>query len=232
MNPPDDLARLRTEYADRARRFAGSDAYSAFNRANLFAVQSRQRAVLDALRHYKINKLTNLRILEMGCGDGGVLAEFRWLGASPENLWGLDLLPERIRRAKEKLPLSKLFLANGQRLPLPDNCFDLTLQFTAISSILDSDLRRDIWAELLRVTRSGGLILSYDFWINPTNPHTRGLGPSEIRQSFINCPVQFMRITLAPPLARRLVPVSWGLACLIESLKLFNSHYLAVVEKR
>ena len=54
---------------------------------------------------------------------------------------------------------------------------------TAISSILDSEIRRNICADMLRVLRSpdpasgkpGGMILWYDFWLNPTNPQTRGV---------------------------------------------------------
>ncbi|MFM8320013.1 MAG: hypothetical protein ACKOC5_03775 [Chloroflexota bacterium] len=37
----DDLDRLRKEYADREKRFAGDDRYSLFNTANLFLIQQR-----------------------------------------------------------------------------------------------------------------------------------------------------------------------------------------------
>jgi SAM-dependent methyltransferase len=229
MNQPDDLARLRHEYADRARRLAGNDVYSAFNRANLFAIQSRQRVTLDALRAHGIRSFSGLRIFEMGCGSGGVLREYRWLGADAANLFGIDLLPDRLRGARQSLPAAGLTNANGQFLPFPAASFDLVLQYTAISSILDTVLRREICAELLRVTRPGGLILSYDFWLNPTNKQTLGLRPTEIRQSFPGCAIRFHKITLAPPIARRLVPRSWPLALLLESLGLFNSHYLAAI---
>lgn len=224
-----DLARLRTEYADRARRFAESDIYSAFNRANLFAIQSRQRVTLDALRAHGVRSFSGQRIFEMGCGSGGVLREYRWLGADAANLFGIDLLPDRLREARQSQPEAGLANANGQFLPFPAASFDLVLQYTAISSILDMDLRREICAELLRVTRPGGLILSYDFWLNPTNKQTLGLRPTEIRQSFPGCDIRFHKITLAPPIARRIVPLSWPLALLLESLGLFNSHYLAAI---
>lgn len=229
MNPPDDLARLRREYADRQRRFAGSDIYSAFNRANLFAVQSRQQAVVSALRQRGLTDLSPLRILEMGCGSGGVLREYHCLGAEAVNLFGIDLLPDRLKAAHRSLPEAGLTNANGQFLPFPAASFDLVLQYTAISSILDMNLRREICAEMLRVTRPGGLILSYDFWVNPTNRQTLGLRPSEIRASFPGCVIHFYKITLAPPIARRLVPYSWTLALLLENLKIFNTHYLALI---
>ena len=82
---------------------------------------------------------------------------------------------------------------------------------------------------MLRALRPGGLILSYDFWLNPTNKQTRGLRPKEIRRLFPNCACEFHKITLAPPIARRLAPLSWGLCYLLESLKIFNTHYLAAI---
>lgn len=231
MNLPDDIARLREEYADRARRFAGSDVYSIFNRANLFAVQSRQRAVLDALRAHGLKSLSGLRIFEVGCGSGGVLKEFRWLGADATRLFGVDLLTDRLHEARLYVPEAGLANANGQFLPFPAASFDLVLQYTAISSILDLDLRHAICAEMLRLTRPGGLILSYDFWLNPINKQTLSLRPSEIYQSFPGCIIRFYKITLAPPIARRLVPFSWPLALLFESLGIFNSHYLSIIKR-
>lgn len=229
MNPIDDRSRLRAEYADRARRLAGSDAYSAFNRANLFAIQTRQRAVVEALRQHGLSDLSRLRILEMGCGDGGVLVEYLGLGASPQNLYGIDLLPDRLGRARACLPACNFANADGARLPFAANSFDLVLQYTAISSILDPVLRHAVCADMLRVTSPGGLILSYDFWLNPTNRQTLGLRPAEIRQLFPDCAIHFHKITLAPPIARRIVPLSWGLAHLLESLTALNSHYLSAI---
>jgi ubiquinone/menaquinone biosynthesis C-methylase UbiE len=225
----DDLSRLRNEYEDRKRRLKGSDVYSCFNRANLFAIQGRQRAVLQALKRHGFSKLAETRVLEMGCGGGGVLTEYLGFGAFPRNLQGVDLLFERLLHAHEILPGSGFANADGQSLPFPARAFDLVLQYTAISSILDPDLRRNICADMLRVLKPGGMILSYDFWLNPTNKHTRGLRPAEIRQLFPNCVIEFHKITLAPPIARRLVPLSWTLALLLESLGIFNSHYLAVI---
>jgi hypothetical protein len=73
--------------------------------------------------------------------------------------------------------------------------------------------------------------LSYDFWLNPTNRQTRGIRPSEIRRLFPGAHLEFYRITLAPPIARRLAPCSWLLCCLLERLQAFNTHYLVAIKK-
>jgi SAM-dependent methyltransferase len=229
VKPLDDIARLRNEYEHRKQRFAESDLYSLFNRANLFIVQQRQREILTLLKKNGITDFLNLRILEMGCGGGGVLTEYLGFGASLENLHGVDLLFDRLRHAHHNLPGSGFSNADGQSLPYSSKTFDLVLQYTAISSILDSEIRRNVCADMLRVLKPDGMIISYDFWHNPTNKQTRGLGLAELSTSFPDCQIDSKRITLAPPLARRLVPISWLLSAFLEKLTIFNTHYLVAI---
>lgn len=236
----DDISRLRDEYEDRKHRFDGSDLYSWFNHGNLFALHQRQRAILSALKKNKFTSLSSLSILEMGCGGGGVLTEYLGFGAIPEKLYGVDLLFDRLLHAHNVLPTTGFANADGRALPFPAQTFDLVLQSTAISSILDPELRRNICADMLRVVRSpdpasgkpGGMILSYDFWLNPTNPQTRGIRPAEIKRLFPKCHYEFHRITLAPPITRKLASVSWGMCLFLESLKIFNTHYLVAIRPK
>ena len=233
MAKADDLKRLREEYANRENRLVGSDIYSYLNRSNLFILQSRQRAFLRALRRHQCKSLANKRILELGCGKGGVLLEFLSYGASPERLHGTDLIYNRMRETHQVLPHLPLTCADGQHLPYLGNTFDLITQFTVFSSILDQSVRANLAREMMRVLRKpGGMIMWYDFWVNPANPHARGIRPMEIRRLFPGCQCDFRRITLAPPITRHLVPFSWGLASIFESLKLLNSHYLVVIHHR
>ncbi len=229
MKSPDDIGRLRNEYERRKLRFAASDIYSVFNQANLFAMQQRQQATVAILKKSGLTHLSDLSILEVGCGGGRVLAEYLGFGASPEKLFGLDLLFDRLLEAQHMLPGSAFINGDGQSLPYAPKTFDLVLQYTAISSILDPEIRRKICADMLRVLAPGGLVLSYDFWLNPTNPQTRGLRPAEIKRLFPDCRCEFQRITLAPPIARRLAPISWGACLLLESLKILNTHYLVAI---
>src|SRR5947208_3097463 len=81
-------------------------------------------------------------------------------------------------------------------------------------------------------TAPGGLILWYDFrFNNPRNPHVRGIGAVEIRDLFPACPLKGKRATLAPPIARPVVSLSWDLGLVLEHLPFLNSHYLAVIRK-
>lgn len=237
MTEHPDVLRLREEYAERARHMDMADRYMLFNQPHLFMFQQRQRAILSTLKKNKFTDLSNKLILEMGCGGGGVLTEYLGFGALPEKMYGVDLLFDRLHHAHHILSGSGFANADGQALPFPAQTFDLVLQSTAISSILDEELRTTICADMLRVLRRpdpvsgkpGGMILSYDFWLNPTNPQTRGVTPPEIKQLFPKCSYQFQRITLAPPITRKLAPISWGLCLLLENLKIFNTHYLVAI---
>ena len=232
MKQPDDLVRLRTEYEDRIRRLTKSNTYSLFNLSNLFIIQQRQRAVLALLKRQEFDDFSSLRILEVGCGEGGVLTEYLGFGALPENLAGIDILEDRLKSAHRYLPSSLLAQADGAHLPFPSHRFDLVLQYTAISSVLDAEIRRQMFTEMLRVLNSNGMILSYDFWFNPLNKQTRGLRLNEIRESVPGCNIEYKKITLAPPISRKLVPVSWLLSALIEKITLFNTHYLTIIRPR
>lgn len=229
MNVHDDLVRLRREYERRARSPELDRRYSPLDPAQLFALQRRQRALVELLVQSGMASLAGRRILEIGCGSGGVLAEMVALGAVPDRVHGVDILVDRLREAHERLPGTSCVLADGRRLPYASGTFDVVLQFTALSSILADDVRRDVAIEMRRVVRPQGVILSYDFWLNPTNPHARGLRPAEIRRLFPGCRFEFRRISLAPPIARRVVHRSWLAAELLESLRLFNSHFLVAI---
>lgn len=224
-----DLARLRAEYAERAANVDQTERYSLFNSAQLFAIQQRQRAILRCLRREGFYPLRGRRILELGCGSGGVLLEALSFGAAAEKLHGAELLLERVQATGRVLPSLGLICADGQRLPYASASFDVSMQFTVFSSVLADEVKRNMAQELLRVTRPGGMILWYDFWLNPSNPQTRGIRPAEIKRLFPGCTFRFERITLAPPLARRLVPLSWELSLLLEGAKIFNTHYLVAI---
>ena len=219
------------EYDQRATRLAGNEIYSKFNRTNLFFIQQRERHLIHQLKANGFEKFTQKQILEIGCGAGGVLLNFLSFGVRPEHLFGIDLLHERLRSASAQLVGSKFANADGQKLPFIPGEFDLLLQFTAFSSVLDQQVKKNMAAEMLRVLKPDGAILWFDFWWNPTNPQTAGIKPKEIKELFPGCEFVFRKITLAPPIARRIVPISYPLAMVLESLQVFNSHYLAIIKK-
>jgi hypothetical protein len=116
---------------------------------------------------------------------------------------------------------------------LPSDRFDLVVQSTVFTSILDATTRRQVASEMLRIVKDDGLILWYDFHVNnPRNPDVRAVKKREIQGLFPDCRIQLRRITLAPPLLRLLAPHSW-LAChLLGRIPWLCTHYLGVIRKR
>jgi len=90
-------SRIQEVYARRKR----GDLYSCFNRAHLLLVQEREKRFLHLFSRYGCAPLTGKKILEIGCGTGELLREFIKWEARPENIVGIDLLPERVAEAIE-----------------------------------------------------------------------------------------------------------------------------------
>jgi SAM-dependent methyltransferase len=222
--------RIRDAYARRAKRGL-DDRYSLADPANLYLFQRRERALLDLLRRRRLTPLAGKKIIDVGCGTAELLGSFVRYGASPEDLAGIDLLDDRITVARGRYPSIDLRAGDAQALPFGDESFDVALQFTLLSSVLDATARRRIAAEMLRVLRPGGVIVWYDFIWNPGNRDTKGIGLAELRRLYPGCRVDARRVTLAPPISRRLAPFSWTLCRLLEAAPFLCSHYLAAVEK-
>ena len=126
--------------------------------------------------------LSDRKVLEIGCGQGDWLREFIKWGASPSEIAGIDLLADRIEKARQLCPQGvELLCGNASKLPFPDSSFDIVAQFTVFSSILDEQMKQELAREMLRVMKDNGRILWYDFYVdNPTNRDTRGIRKTEI----------------------------------------------------
>ena len=223
--------RIRQVYEQRKQKIpAGLNSF--FNRANLFIIQGREREILEAFKRSGIHSLETRRILDIGCGGGGELRNFIRYGASPENLFGIDLLPDRIGIAKKISPNIDFRCGDASEILCEDESFDMVLQFTVFTSILDKGMKRSIAAEMLRVLKPDGIVLWYDYHMNnPKNPDVKGVKKQEIYELFPHCLIDLKRITLAPPITRLLARHSWFACYLLERLKVFNTHYLGVIRK-
>lgn len=227
---PREMRRLRRVYA--ARRARGvEERYAAYEPANLFRLQGLERATAEALRGAGLLPWQGRRALDVGCGGGWWLRGLLRWGAVPGEVVGIDALPGAIGMARRVHPDLRLLLAGGDALPFRDGSFDLVSQFTVFSSILDGGVRRGAAAEMVRVLRPGGVVLWYDFTVNPTNRETRGIGAGEAARLFAGCSIQFRRLTLAPPIARVVAPRSWLAAELLERISPLRTHLLMLARK-
>lgn len=215
------------------RRIDKGGLYSWFNGGHVYMMQEVERTLLTLLSKNGIDSLAGKTMLDIGCGTGSWIQEFLKLGATPENLAGIDLLDWRVDAARRICPASvRLECGSAQKLEFSDRSFDMVSQFVMFSSILDPNIRQQVASEMFRVLKDDGCIIWYDFFRNnPRNNDVKGIDEHDIRQLFPGCRIELRRITLAPPLIRLLAPYSWLLCYVLEKLKLFDTHYLGLIRK-
>jgi ubiquinone/menaquinone biosynthesis C-methylase UbiE len=191
-----------------------------------------QRVARDLLTVHGLLPLTDRKILEVGCGTGKVLADMVHFGAQPDNLYGVDLLADRITEARQAYPDLCLECANAEHLEFQDASFDLVLLFTVFSSILDEGMARNVGSEVRRVLRPGGAVLWYDFrYNNPQNPNVRGITRRRIHDLFPGFTMHLRSITLLPLLARRLGRFTKLLYPVFSAIPPLRTHYLGLLVK-
>lgn len=232
METRSEIDRLQEVYQQYARRGFGQSKWSLANKGNQ-AMEDESRVRIRAmLQKAGWLPLTDRRLLDVGCGTGERLAAFEDLGARPENMVGVDLLPERIRLAREHYPKIRFELANAETLPFAEGAFDLVTVFTVFTSILDNRMATNVCQEIQRVLAPGGALIWYDFRMhNPWNRHVRGLSRHRIQHLFPGFKVNLETITLLPPLARRLGRLTRRLYPPLSSLSFLRSHYLGMLTK-
>ena len=204
--------------------------YAHLDATDRYVHQSRDEALLTLLRRHGIETLAGLRILEVGCGGGSLLRTLLHYGADGDRLIGIDIASATVAGAGAALPGTPLAVANAAALPYRNESFDAAFAFTSLTSMLDQREREQAAAEALRVLRAGGLLVVYDFWVNPLNRTTRSLRPNELRALFAGSRVEVERVTLAPPIVRALGGRP-GLCRRLERLPWLRSHLLAAVIK-
>ncbi len=154
----DAHAHSYVEAVDESVSFTGKD--SAF-----FA--QRKVEILEELTFGSVGSLAGLSVLDVGCGTG---TTDRHLVDHVGSLVGVDVSEEMLALAAEAIPTANFEWYNGEKLPFPDESFDIALTVCVLHHVPTSG-RALFVSELHRVTRAGGLVAIFEH--NPINPLTR-----------------------------------------------------------
>ena len=219
--------------ADRDARRVDGDRYSLLRPEVWQMVQERQRALLQLFVRLGRTDLAGLRLLEVGCGGGGNLLELLRLGFDPAHLTGVDLLPERVAQARRVLPPAvALHAGDALALETATGSQDIVFVSTVFSSLLDDAFQQRLAAAMWDWVRPGGGVLWYDFTFdNPRNPDVRGMPLARVRELFPKGVLQSRRVTLAPPIARRVVRLHPSLYTACNTIPWLRTHALAWIAK-
>ena len=94
-------------------------------------------------------------VLEIGVGMGA--DHVQWAKSQPKSLTGVDLTPRAIEHTRTRLGFlglkSELRVGDAERLPFPDNSFDLVYSWGVLHHSPDTP---KAFSEVLRVLRRGG----------------------------------------------------------------------------
>jgi SAM-dependent methyltransferase len=200
----DQQQRIRLQYSRRTGRVS-PDRYAVSNNSVFWGIQQIDAVTRAHLMSLGVSPFTDARLFEVGCGSGDNLLRFLRWGFDPGRLAGCELLEDRWTMSRARLPeATSLHLADFVDLDLQQQ-FDVVYQSTVLSSVMDDDYQRRIADRMWAITRPGGVVLSYDFaFNNPSNPDVRKVPVSRIQDLFPEGTLKQTRLTLAPPVARRL----------------------------
>jgi SAM-dependent methyltransferase len=234
MRHDEEISRIKARYERRSA--AGlSDVYNPIAPCNALWRAELHAETAGLLYSWlgQTRKLSECVIAEIGCGAGANLIDMIGFGAEPSRLLANELLSERVEMARRRLPASVTFYPGDvMEADIAPESVDLVLQFTVFSSILDASLKSAIARRLWSWLKPGGAVLSYDFiYNNPRNPDVRKLDVRELRRLFPDGQFHVRRVTLAPPLARRVAPVSPALFGALNALPFLRSHALCLIRK-
>ena len=228
----DEAAQVRARYA-RRQATVGPWRYNPVNPAVWQSMQERERAVLALWRSLGWTDLAARDLFEVGCGGGTNLLEMLRHGFLAERLAAVELLEERWHEARERLPAAlRVTLGDAGQLDLPPASFDVVLQSTVFSSLLDDTFQEHLARRMWSWVRPGGGVLWYDFTVdNPRNRDVRGVPLSRVRALFPEGRVTARRVTLAPPVARVVTRLHPSLYTLFNTLPLLRTHTLCWIAK-
>jgi ubiquinone/menaquinone biosynthesis C-methylase UbiE len=109
-----------------------------------------KRLIVRALLGPRLGR-PGLRVLDVGCGTGGVLAHL----ADAAAVVGIDRSPEAVAHCRRR-GLMQTAVSDGHRLPFADRTFDAVLLLDVLEHFADEQA---LLAEVRRLLRPGGMML-------------------------------------------------------------------------
>ena len=226
----DEIEAIHQRYAKR-NLINDKTRYSLLNPAYLMETQERERSLISVLS--SLAPLENKKIIEVGCGDGDKIHQLIKFGFLPENIIGNELLPNAIEKAKEALPNAVTLLkGDAAQLDIKKESIDIVYQSVVFSSILSDDLQSKLAQKMWEWVKPGGGILWYDFiYNNPKNQDVRGVTLSRVKALFPEAIIDTQRVTLAPPMSRRVTKIHPSLYTLFNLFPFLRTHVLCYIQK-
>jgi SAM-dependent methyltransferase len=96
-----------------------------------------------------------MRVLDVGCGPGGLTTEIAARGVDREDIAAIDPAPQFADACRERNPGAEVRVGVAEELPWEDDSFDAALSCLVIAFMTDPDAGL---GEMARVTAPGGTV--------------------------------------------------------------------------
>lgn len=209
------------------------DLYNSLNPNVYMWRQELERVLIKDIISPNLIPVHEKTIIEIGSGNGINLIEFIRMGFLPENLTGIELLPDRVNKAKSILPSSVVLINDdATEIDISKKQYDIVYQSTVFTSILDKQYQHKLADIIWKLVKPGGGVLWYDFiYNNPKNPDVRGVPIKRIRELFPEGEIIIKRVTLAPPIARVVTRLHPSLYTILNVFPFLRTHTLCWIKK-
>ncbi|MEG5053888.1 MULTISPECIES: class I SAM-dependent methyltransferase [unclassified Microcoleus] len=164
QRPIDDRAKLITEEHRAIARQFGKEFFDGDRLYGYGGYNYHPRFWQDTVKRFRdyYNLPDNASILDVGCGKGFMLYDFKQLMPNI-TITGIDISEYAIANAKEEVK-PYLQVGNAKELPYPDRSFDLVISINTVHNLLLEDCKHAL-KEIQRVTRQHAFII-VDAWHN------------------------------------------------------------------
>ncbi|MFN8575356.1 MAG: methyltransferase domain-containing protein [Candidatus Sericytochromatia bacterium] len=225
-----ELDRLKQVYIDRKNL---KISYNPVLPENYYLLNSREKMFIISLLKYFGTNFENLKVLDLGFGSGIDIFTLIKSGFNIKNIYGVEVIEERFNNLKNIIPNANLKLNSGFNIPFESENFDLVIQSTVFSSILDKNSRKLLSNEILRVLKPNGKIFFYDLkFNNPWNKNVIKIDKNELKYLFENCKIKSNSLTLNPVIVREIAKNSIIICEILEKIPILCSHYYSIIEKK
>jgi SAM-dependent methyltransferase len=216
----DRLRGVFARYADDRRRRRG---WAAENPGNIALREELAQAVLAEFARSDPGGT----LVDLGCGTGWWLARLAGAGYPARRLLGVELLEDRVRAARSRVPGAGVDVGDVRAPAAPAGSCALITLFTVLSSMPTQADVDETLTHACQMLQPGGMIAVWEPRVWTPNRDTRLVGRRQLHAA-LGDTTRIRSLTVAPPLARRAAAAYPALARLAP----LRSHRLVTARPR